>query len=132
MGESGIQTASLEKLAKAMAAGNKAALFFNELCDEDSQRKGVSISRFAEVWLKVGAKLKDKNYATYLDKKLYDAAMKEWTDLEASMKVLMGKGISMDDETTESVGRIAYGSMSSENKTPAEVDGAAKKVILCD
>ena len=33
MGASGVETVSLEKLAKAMAKGNKAAIYFTEFCD---------------------------------------------------------------------------------------------------
>lgn len=131
MGESGIGNASLAKVAEAMAAGNKAALFFSELCDESDvkeKRKGVAVSRLAEVMLKVGRKLKEPLYKKYLQSDLHTKAMTEFTKLEPAFTELMGKGITMDDDAALTVGKIAYGSGSAESKDPAKVDAAAKDV----
>ncbi len=114
----------------AMANGNKAASFFGDSCDPLSKRKGVAISRLSEVQLLNGEKLQQEDYKKHINKELYNAAMAEFTALEPSFKVLMGKGLSMeDDETTETVGRIAYASSSSTNyKKKEDVDNAVKKV----
>ena len=111
-GESGMAKTSLKQLCKAMAAGNKAAPFFNELCDPLPQRKGIAISRLSEVYLAVGAKLMDeKHYKKYLEKKLYEESMTEFVGLKPHFEMLMGKGIAIeDDDAVETVGKIAYGS----------------------
>jgi hypothetical protein len=129
-GESGISKTPLPKLAKAMASGNKATAFFSELCDPIKKRKGVAVSRLSEVQLLNGAKLQEDVYKNSISKPLYDAAMKEFRDLEPSFKVLMGKDLSMDDdETTETVGRIAYAANSKGGSRSAEdVNAAAAKV----
>jgi hypothetical protein len=129
-GESGISKTALPKLAKAMASGNKAAAFFNELCDPLSKRKGVAISRLSEVQLLNGTKLRDAVYKDFIKTALYNAAMEEFKDLEPSFKVLMGKGLSMeDDETAETVGRIAYAANSKgEHRQVEDVNAAVAKV----
>ena len=52
MGESGIQTTSLKQLADVQARGNKAAAYFTELYDDSRPRRGIAISRLAEVHLR--------------------------------------------------------------------------------
>ena len=129
-GESGISKTTLLKLAMAMKTGNKAAAWFNELCDPTPKRKGIAISRLSEIWLLNGAKLQDAEYKAHIKKELYNTAMKEFEQLEPCFKVLMGKGLSMeDDETTETVGRIAYGASSNADfKNPDAVNAAAVQV----
>ena len=129
-GESGISKTTLLKLAMAMKTGNKAAAWFSELCDPTPKRKGIAISRLSEIWLLNGAKLQDAEYKAHIKKELYNTAMKEFEQLEPCFKVLMGKGLSMeDDETTETVGRIAYAASSKAVfKNPEDVNAAAKKV----
>jgi hypothetical protein len=129
-GESGIHKTALDKLAKAMAAGNKAAAYFSELCDPMPKRKGVAISRLAEVQLLNGEKLHEPVYKKHINKELYDKAIKEFKELKPAFTVLMGKGLSMeDDDTAETVGRIAYaGSSSGDFRNAEDVNLAAKKV----
>jgi len=129
-GESGISKTALPKLAKAMAGGNKGVLFFNELCDPLPKRKGIAVSRLSEVQLLNGEKLKDEVYKKNIAAPLYNDAMKEFKDLEPSFKVLMGKGISMeDDDNAETVGRIAYATGSTiAHRDPGEVNTAVKNV----
>ena len=55
---------------------------------------------------------------------LYEAAMKEFEELEPSFKKLMGKDIQLQS-AGESAGSIAYGSKT-QGKVPTEVDEAAK------
>ena len=57
MGASGVETVPLDKLAKAMAKGNKAAIYFTEFCDDLASRKGIAVSRLAEIQLAAGARL---------------------------------------------------------------------------
>ncbi len=114
----------------AMANGNKAASFFGDSCDPLSKRKGVAISRLSEVQLLNGEQLQQEDYKKHINKELYNAAMAEFTALEPSFKVLMGKGISMDDDdTVETVGRIAYGSSSNKDYKKAEDVNQAVKVV---
>ena len=49
IGESGITKVSLENTAKAMKAGNKVAPYFSELYSPMAKRKGIEISRLAEI-----------------------------------------------------------------------------------
>ena len=129
-GESGINETTLPKLSSAMASGNKAVAYFSELCDPIQKRKGIAISRLSEVQLKNGEKLQHDNYKNNINTKLYEAAMKEFKALEPSFRVLMGKGISMDDDdTVETVGRIAYGSSSNKDYKKAEDVNQAVKVV---
>ena len=129
-GESGIGKTPLPQLAIAMASGNKIVSFFSELCDPAPKQKGVGISRHAEVQLAVGAKLQEPIYKTHIEKSVYKAAMQEFADLEPSFKMLMGKGISMEDnDTTDTVGRIAYGNGGTmRHRDKEDVDKAAAKV----
>ena len=89
-------------------------------------RQGVAISRLAEVYLKAGEKLKLHIEKQNLTDK-FKETMEEYAGLEPSFKVLVGKGITMKDEQTETTGGIAYGS-SAESKAPAEIDDAVNKV----
>ena len=124
MGASGVETVTLKKLAKAMSKGNKMATYFTEFCDEQGSRKGIAISRLAEVQLAAGERLKKEHWETYLGKVLYKAAMLEFATLKSSFTMLMGKDIQLQT-AGESAGSIAYGSKS-RGKEPGEVVVAAK------
>ena len=126
MGASGVETVSLEILTKAMAKGNKAAVYFTEFCDEMDARKGIAVSRLAEVQLAAGVRLKQPLYRNQLLPELYEAAMDEFATLEPSFKTLMGKSIRLQS-AGESAGSVAYGSNTA-GRVPSEVNAAAKRV----
>ena len=111
MGASGVETVTLEKLATAMAKGNKMAIYFTEFCDDLGSRKGIAVSRLAEVQLAAGERLSQDIWKAHLKPVLYQAAMLEFADLKPSFTVLMGKDIQLQS-TGESAGSIAYGSKS--------------------
>ena len=77
MGASGVETVTSEKLAKAMSKGNKMAIYFTEFCDELGSRKGIAVSRLAEVQLAAGERLDKETWKTHLGEVLYKAAMLE-------------------------------------------------------
>ena len=79
--------------------------------------------------LKVGAALKQSVYKDNIKDALYKKAMDEYNALEPAFRILMGKGLAMEDEANETVGRIAYaGSASTEHRTETEVNEAVGKV----
>jgi hypothetical protein len=129
-GESSIGKYPLSKIVLAMKSGNKAAAYFSELCNEIPKRKGIEISRLSEIHVLTGTKLKEPIYKKNIEQSAYAEAMKEYTALEPHFKILIGKGMTMDDEEFgDSVGRIAYGSSSNvEYKQPTAVDQAVAKV----
>ena len=126
MGASGVETVTLEKLAKAMAKGNKMAIYFTEFCDDLGSRKGIAVSRLAEVQLAAGERLGQDIWKAHLKPVLYQAAMLEFETLKPSFTVLMGKDIQLQS-TGERTGSIAYGSKS-QSKVPREVDAVAKVI----
>ena len=130
MGESGISKAGLDQVYAAMCKGNKACAFFSELCDPTENRKGVAISRLAEVMLKTGDKLKGEVYKKNISAGIYEAAMKEVKDLEPAWRTLMGKGISTEDDVgdTATAGRIAYGGGAEDRREKPAVKVATDKV----
>jgi hypothetical protein len=127
MGQSGISNIDFSSLVGAMQQGNKAAAFFSELCDEDPGRKGVAISRLAEVWLLVGQKLKEPIYKAHVKKETYDKVITEFDTMKSHFEECMGKGISMDDKAV-TVGRIAYSSGAEEGRDAGKVKAAAEKI----
>ena len=126
MGASGVETVSLEAMAKTMAKGNKSVLYFTEFCDEHDARKGVAVSRLSEIQLAAGVRLRLQIYKDQLLPELYDAAMAEFATLEPSFKQLYGKDIQLTS-TGESVGSIAYGSKTT-GRVSAEVRDAAETI----
>ena len=131
IGESNIVKVSLENTAKAMKAGNKVAPYLSELCSPMAKRKGIEISRLAEIQLLNGRKFKDDVYKKSINKSLYDEAMKEFVDLEPHFTTLVGKGLPMDDDDNpETVGKIADGGSSAnpDYRTQEDVDKAVKVV----
>ena len=127
MGASGVETIGLEKLAIVQAKGNKVAPYFTELCDENEKRKGIAMSRLAEVQLKTGAKLCAPAYKMHINAELYEAAMKEFNVLKPHFEMLMGKDIQTSDGG-DTVGSIVYSGMGGDFRNDVDVNTAAKKV----
>ena len=131
IGKSTIETTTLEATARAMKTGNKVAPYFSELCGPMAKRKGIEISRLAEIQLLNGRKFKEDVYKRHIVKTLYDDAMKEFKELEPHFTTLVGKGLPMDDDDNpETVGRIAYGgsTANADYRTQEDVDKAVKVV----
>ena len=124
MGVSGVETITLEKLATAMSKGNKMAIYFTEFCDDMGSRKGIAVSRLAEVQLAAGERLSMDIWRVHVKEVLYQAAMTEFASLKPSFTMLMGKNIHLQ-ATGESAGSIAYGS-TNRGRPPTEVEAAAK------
>ena len=101
-----------------------------QLCDPMPKRRGVAISRLAEVQLLNGEKLHEPVYKKHINKELYDKAIKEFNELKPAFKELYGKGRSMeDDDTAESLWTIApAGCSSGDFRNAEDVNLAAKKV----
>ena len=76
MGASGIDDADLDRLWRLMGTGNKACEFFSELCDEDTSRHRVAISRMCQVLCEAIETLETEAAKKVIKDKLYAAAKK--------------------------------------------------------
>ena len=90
MGVSRIETISLSELVKMLSAGNKAAKYFTEFADDDLERKGVAISRMAQVMMIALERLEGDIAAKVLDKAVLHEAMKEVRELKPHLVTLNG------------------------------------------
>ncbi len=64
-----------------LSAGNKAAEYFTEFADEDVERKGVAISRMAQVMMIAHERLEGDVATKVLDKAVHHEAMIEAREL---------------------------------------------------
>ena len=74
MGASGIDDADLDRLWRLMGTGNKACEFFSELCDEDTSRHRVAISRMCQILCEAIETLETEAAKKVIKDKLYAAA----------------------------------------------------------
>ena len=88
MGASGIEEVDLDRLWKLMGTGNKAAMFFSELCDEDKARHRVAISRNCQVLRACIERLETEEAKLVIKEGLYRRAKAEWDDLLPHLKTL--------------------------------------------
>ena len=66
MGASGVENVSHDMLWSLMTKGNKAAMSLSEICFEEPERRGVAISRFAEVYTLAINRLKQNSHTQTL------------------------------------------------------------------
>ena len=108
MGASGIESVDLPRLWQSMAAGNKVAESFSELCFDDAERRGVGLSRLGEVMVKtIDRLLESEHYRLYLKEELWTAVEAEARDLLPAFKAVhAGRGVS--DAASSSIRAVAY------------------------
>ena len=110
MGKSSVATCPLATLWQVTANGNKGAKYFCELCSEDPCRQQVAVSRLCEVLSQLCTELEMPVYKKYIDKPLYDPAMKELKELKNHLPILQCKdAITPEGENdTMTVGKLNY------------------------
>ena len=110
MGESAIATVSLSVLWEVIANGNKATKYFSELCSDDLGRQQVAVSRLCEVLGHLSTTLEKPQYKKYIQKDLYEGAIKELKDLKPHLPILQCKdSVNPEgDDDTMTVGKLNY------------------------
>ena len=109
MGASGIESVDLQRLWRSMAAGNKVAQAFSELCFDEPERRGVGLSRFAEVMVATIERLTEtQHYRQCLKIELWDAMKLECDELLPACRALYaGRGVASDGNSC-SIRAVAY------------------------
>ena len=102
MGASGIETIDLCRLWKSMSSGNKVAEAFSELCFDDPERRGVGLSRLAEVMVGTIERLTgQEHYRLCLKTELWEAVERECKQLLPAFKALYaGRGVADGDSAS--------------------------------
>ena len=108
MGSSGVETVGLPQLWRSMCAGNKVCESFSELCFEEPDRRGVGISRFAEVMsATIDRLLGSPHYAAVIKQELWVLAKAEADQLLPALRALhAGRGVA--DVSSLSIRSVAY------------------------
>jgi hypothetical protein len=123
MGVSRIESISLAELVKMLSAGNKAVKYFTEFADDDPERKGVAISRMAQVMTIVLERLEGDVAAKVLDKAVLHEAMKEVRELKPHLMILNG-GMNQGSGSKS----LKYANVQAAPKNAKDVKVAAEKV----
>ena len=120
-GVSNIEMADLKSLWTIIANGNKSVLYFAEWPDTDPWRKGIAISRLAEVMLAVITTLKDPKFAKHLRVSfLLTSAMTEAIKLSPALLVLnAGKG-------SKTAAKVTITTLGNAKSTPKNKDDVIK------
>ena len=128
MGVSRIESISLLELEKMLSAGNKAAKYFTEFADDDPERKGVAISRMAQVMMIALERLEGDIAAKVLDKAVVLEAMKEVRELKPHFVTLNG-GMNQGSGSKS----MKYAMIQAAPKSAKDITVAAQKVFewLC-
>ena len=132
MGESAIGSVDLPTLYEVLEKGNKAVAYFSELCSDDDTRKQVAVSRLCEILQSTRKMLDQPAYKKYIEKKLFDAAMKELNELGPHLPILISKEPTKTDDKNEemTIGRLNYAmnkdDKEEEKKEEPQVEEAAK------
>jgi len=90
MGVSRIESISLPALKDLVCAGNKAVSFFSEYADKEPARRGIAISRMAQVMLEVIDRLDGDVAKKVLNEKVRAEAWKEASELKPYLTILNG------------------------------------------
>ena len=127
MGSSGIETIGLGPLWAKMCAGNKQAAAFSEFCFDSDERRGVALSRFAEVLLIAIQRLKNSQHTKEILKPpIYEAIMQEITSLEVHLKCLdQGR---LAASSSASMRAIAYSRAPSSDVSPGDPRASSEAI----
>jgi len=124
MGVSRIESISLVELEKMLSAGNKAAKYFTEFADDDLERKGVAISRLAQVMMIALERLEGDVAVKVLDKAVLHEAMKEVRELKPHFVTLNG-GMNQGSGPKS----LKYATSQASPKSSTDIKEAAMKVF---
>ena len=89
-GESPMKMANMATLWKWVKAGNKHTAFFSEMASEDPYRRGVAISRLAEVLAAASAAMSSSNIKAVVQPKVLEQVAAELDSVKALCAVLNG------------------------------------------
>ena len=123
MGVSRIESISLAELVKMLSAGNKAAKYFTDFADDDLERKGVAISRMAQVMTIALERIEGDVAAKVLDKAVLHDALKEVQELKPYLVILNG-GMNQGSGSKS----LKYANAQAAPKNATDVKAAAEKV----
>ena len=108
MGVSGVETVDLGRLWENMCAGNKAAEAFSELCFQEPERRGVALSRLAEVMVTTIKRFTESEHFELIMKAdIYQAAKAEALELLPHFQALCA-GRGSVDLRSGSIRSVAY------------------------
>ena len=122
-GVSELEKASLSQLWEIIVSGNKQTNYFAEWPDKDPYRKGIAISRLAQVLIAAIEMLKDEKFGKLLDSTILAKAMHEAAGLLPDLQVLNGGKAS---QTERKITISTLGMKKEPGKTEAEVGQASK------
>jgi len=121
-GVSDLDKADLKTLWSIIVNGSKTVKYFAEWPDKDPWRKGIAVSRLAEVMTAAIKTLQDEKFARLLDAKILQSALDEATKLEPSLRILnAGKGT----QATSRVTLSNLGAPKQKQRSESEVATAA-------
>jgi hypothetical protein len=124
-GVSDIEKATLTQIWEIVAQGHKKANYLAEWPDEDDYRRGVAISRLAQVLLAAIEILDDEKMTKLLDKVILLKARREAIDLLPHLRMLNGGKASQEPRKT------TLGSLGTAKEIPKkeeEVSNSAKEL----
>jgi hypothetical protein len=124
-GVSDIEKATLTQIWEIVAQGHKKATYLAEWPDEDDYRRGVAISRLAQVLEAAITMLTDPKMAKLLDKTILEKAYSEAAALLPHLQILNG------GKASKEVKRPSLASLNAMKEVPKneeEVSTAAKKL----
>ena len=97
-GVSELEKASLSQIWQLVKQGNKTTCYFAEWADETPYRKGIAISRLAEVMEKAVEVLKDPKFKLLLNGEIHKTALQEGEKLLAHLQILNGGKASQGEQ----------------------------------
>ena len=124
-GVSDIEKATLTQIWEIVAQGHKKANYLAEWPDEDDYRRGIAISRLAQVLQAAIIVLTDKKMAKLLDKIILEKAQVEANALLPHLRILNGGKASQEPRKT-TLGSL--GTAKEVPKTEEEVSNSAKEL----
>ena len=122
-GVSDLDKATLSQLWEVIKNGNKTTSYFAEWADSTAYRKGIAVSRLAEVLEKTIEVLKDPKFKELLNKTIMEEALKEATILSAHLANLNG---GKSSQTERKVTMSTLGKKDGPTKPQSAVEISAK------
>ena len=120
-GVSDLDKANLPQIWQLLKNGNKTTKYFAEWADEDDYRKGIAVSRLAQVLSKTIEVLKDPKFKQLLDQKVLEIAMKEALVLLPHVDLLNGGKCSEKEQ------RVTMSSLGQTNDGPIRVQSDVER-----
>jgi len=124
-GVSELEKASLAQIWGLIKQGNKGTDYFAEWADADKYRKGIAVSRLAQVLTTAIQILEDTKFRTLLEKTIYDKAMEEAKSMKPYLELLnCGKA----SQTARKITMSSLGQTETAAKSENDVREAAKRI----